>query len=183
MTIHTIHFMRGINPDTLAGLQNVTLSAIGQGATEIHIHLSSEGGTNDHGFAIYHFLRSVKVPLTMKCIGNVESMALIMFLAADKRIIVPHGKVKIHPMHWRFSEGAVDHDRLSEFVDSLDFDAKRYAEIFDCRIGKNNSKSINVREHLAGKARLLTASEALEVGIATEISEVKIPEKSVVWWV
>ena len=43
MTIHVIHFLRSFNAETLAGLQNVTLSAVKGGATEIRIHMSSDG--------------------------------------------------------------------------------------------------------------------------------------------
>ena len=182
MTVHTIHFMRSINPDTLSWLQNVTLSALEKGAAELWIHISSDGGTNDQGFAIYYFLRSLPVPITMHCIGIVESMAVIMYLAGESRLIVPHGKVKIHPMHWEFPGGTVDHDRLSEYVDSLDFDAKRYAEIFDERTSSASGR-IGVRAHLAGKAKLLDADGALEAGIATSVVEAKIPATATRWWV
>lgn len=182
MTLHVIHFMRSINPDTLAGLQNVALSALKEGATELAIHISSDGGTNDQGFAAYHFLRSLPVPVTMHCIGNVESMAIVIFLAGVKRLIVPHGKVKVHPMHWGFPAGSVDHDRLSEYVASLDFDAKRYAEIFDERTHGAN-KIVDVRSHLAGKAELLGAAASVEAGIATGVAEAAIPTTAVRWWV
>jgi ATP-dependent protease ClpP protease subunit len=182
MTLHVIHFMRSINPDTLAGLQNVALSALQQGATELQIHISSDGGSNDQGFAAYHFLCSLPVPVTMHCIGNVESMAVVMFLAGAKRLIVPHGKIKIHPMHWGFPGGTVDHDRLAEFVDSLDFDAKRYAQIFDERT-KGANQPVDVASHLMGQAKLLGATAAIEAGIATGVSEAAIPATAVRWWV
>ena len=182
MSLHTIHFMRSINADTLIGLQNVALSALKQGATELAIHVSSDGGTNDQGFAAYHFLRSLPVPITMHCIGIVESMAVILFLAADNRQMVPHGKVKIHPMHWGFNAGAVDHDRLAEYVVSLDFDANRYADIFEERT-KGSKQPVDVRGHLAGKAKVLDATGALEGGIATGISDAIVPKEATRWWV
>lgn len=182
MTLHVIHFMCSINPDTLAGLQNVALSALKEGATELAVHISSDGGANDQGFAAYHFLRSLPVPVTMHCIGNVESMAIVMFLAGAKRLIVPHGKVKVHPMHWRFLTENVDHDRLSEYVASLDFDAKRYADIFEERT-QGAGKIVDVRSHLAGKAELLGAAAAVEARIATGISEAVIPAAAIRWWV
>lgn len=182
MTLHTIHFLRSINLDTLTGFQNVTLSALQQGATALHIYISSDGGSNDQGFAAYHFIRSLPVPVTMHCIGNVESMAVVMFLAGTTRLVVPHGKVKIHPMHWGFSSGAVDHDRLAEYVASLDFDAKRYADIFDERT-KGASNLVDVRAHLSGQAKLLTATAAVDAGIATGVSEADIPVTAVRWWV
>ena len=182
MSLHIVHFMRSINPDTLVGLQRVCLTAIEKGATEIRVHLSSNGGDCDEGFTIYNFLRSLPIKLTMQCVSHVESMAVIMFLAADKRVIVPHGKIKIHPMHWGFSNGKVDHNRLVEYVDSLDFDTNRYAEIFEERTTGSKNK-VNVKKHLAGKAKLLNSNESILAGIATKISEVEIPKDAVIWWV
>ena len=62
--------------------------------------------------------------------------------------MVPHGKVKIHPMHWSFQAGTVDQDRLAEYVDSLNFDATRYANIFDERTSDGRT-FVDVRSHLA----------------------------------
>lgn len=182
MSIHLIHFMRSINSETLAALQNAALSALKQGATELHIHLSSDGGGNDQGFAAYHFLRSFPIPITMHCIGNVESMAVMLYLAGAKRLIVPHGKVKIHPMLWGFSGGGVDHDRLAEFVASLDFDAKRYGDIFEERT-EGALNCVDVRSHLAGQAKLLTAEDSVGAGISTEIADALIPSNVITWWV
>jgi ATP-dependent protease ClpP protease subunit len=118
----------------------------------------------------------------MHCIGNVESMAVILYLAGERRLIVPHGKVKIHPMLWGFPGGGVDHDRLAEFAASLDFDAKRYGDIYEERT-KEALNRVDVRSHLAGQAKLLTAGDALSAGISTEIVDATIPPAAIRWWV
>ena|SRR5450759_4731927 len=182
MSLHVIHFLCSINPETLARLQDAALSAIGGGASELQIHISSDGGSNDQGFAAYHFLRSLPVSVTTHCIGNIESMSLVVYLAGAKRLIVPHGKVKIHPMHWGFPGGTVDHDRLAEYVASLDFDAKRYADIFNERTQGAN-EIVDVRAHLAGRARLLDSAAAVASGIATGISDALIPVTATRWHV
>lgn len=182
MSVHVIHFLRSFNAETVAGFQSVILSAVNKGATDIRVHISSDGGNNDHAFAAYHLLRSLPVLVTTHCIGNIESMSVVVYLAGAKRLIVPHGKVKIHPMHWGFGGTTVDHDRLAEYVDSLDFDAKRYADIFEERT-KPATNSLDVRSHLAGKARILNASEAVATGISTEIADAVIPPDSTRWWV
>jgi len=182
MTMHTIHFMRDITPDTLTGLQNAAMSAISANASEITIYLSSSGGLTDQAFAAYHFIRSLPIPVTIHCIGNIESMAVVMFLAADTRLIVPHGKIKIHPMHWGFTGGTVDHDRLAEYVASLNFDAERYAAIFDERTQGAN-QPVDVRAHLGGQAKLLGSAEGMASGIATGIADAAVPAGATKWWV
>ena len=174
MTLHTIHFTQSINTDSFNALKNVALQALRNGAKEITIFLSTDGGNTDFGFTAYEFLRSLPVKLTIHCIGNVESMGIIMFLAADNRIATPHSKFKIHPLHWDFSEMRLDHDRLNEYSESLNFDADRYAAIFEERT-KTAIKPLNIRETLSGKASILGASKAIEIHLATSVADAAIP--------
>lgn len=182
MTTHAIYFMRPIVPETLAGFQNCALNALVNGATKITVYISSEGGNNDQGFAMYHFIRSLPATVSTHCIGNVESMAIIAFLAGERRLVTPEAKIKIHPMHWGFAAGSVDHDRLAEFVDSLDFDASRYTKIYEERT-KGAREPALVKEHLGGRAKLLTAHQAVAAGIATDVVEAKLPANVHRWWV
>jgi ATP-dependent protease ClpP protease subunit len=183
MTLHAIHFMRSVNSETLGGLQNAAHSALLQGATELLIQVSSDGGCNDQGFAAYHFIRSLPVPVTTHCIGNVDSIAVLMYLAGANRTIVSHGKIKIHPMQWEFAKGAVvDHDRLREYVASLDFDVKRYADIFNERT-MGAAEVANVHEHLEEQAKIFDAPSAVATGIATCISDAEIPATATRWFV
>lgn len=174
MTLHTINFITDINPQSLAGLQNATMNSLRLGATEITIFFSCNGGNTDAGFTAYHLLQSLPIPITMHCIGNVESMGIIMFLAADVRIATPHAKFKIHPLHWDFPAARLDHDRLNEYSESLDFDAERYATIFEERT-KTTKNPLNIRETLSGKASIFGASEAIEIHLATSVADAAIP--------
>ena len=174
--------MTDINPQSLAALQKVAMGALHEKATEITVYLSCLGGSTDAGFTAYHFLRSLPVPLTMHCIGNVESMGIIIYLAADTRIASPHSKFKIHPMQWNFPASAVDHDRLNEFSQSIDFDADRYASIYEERI-KDAKNPIDVRDVLATKARIFGATTAIDAGLTTAIADAEIPATAVRWWV
>ncbi len=182
MALHTINFMTDVNPQSLAALQNIAMSALHEGATEITVYFSCIGGSTDLGFTAYHFLKSLPVPLTMHCIGNVESMGIIVFLAGETRIATPHSKFKIHPLHWSFPASTIDHDRLNEFSQSIDFDADRYASIFEERT-KGAKNPINIRDVLAGKAHILGAAAAVDSGLATTTAEAVIPATVKRWWV
>jgi ATP-dependent Clp protease protease subunit len=181
MTLHTINFMRDINQDTASKLQELCLSAVSANATELCIYISCTGGNTDAGFAIYNFIRSLPIPVTMHSIGSIESMGVILFLAADTRKIVPNAKFKIHELHWGFANGTVDHSRLAEYVKSLDFDRDRYASIFHERT-QGAQIPLNIDSHLRGDAKLLEAKAALDCGLATEISEAAIPSDAIKWW-
>ena len=157
MGTHVIHFYGPITPGSVQELRNVTLATIHQqqqAASEILLLLSSEGGNITAGFTAYHFLQSLPVPLTIHNTGNVESMGVIMLLAGTTRLSVACGKFAIHAMHWGFGNAPVDHNRLLEYGDSLNFDLERYSRIFKERTS-GAQKPIDVKEHLTGRQTFL----------------------------
>jgi ATP-dependent Clp protease protease subunit len=156
------------------------LSALREGASEIWLHFASEGGQTFQGFAVYSFLRSLPVPLTVHNLGNVESISLVVYLAGETRRVCPQGRFLIHPLHWNFEAGRVDHARLREYVGKLDNDLRRYVEIFEERTA-GASAPISVGEHLSGSERLIPATASISAGIAHEVTEASIPPDALTW--
>ena len=182
MAIHVVHFYGPITPGSVENLRNCAISALQQEhAEEFHLHISSEGGNLIAGFTAYHFLRSLPIPIVTHNLGNVESIAVLVFLAGTKRYVVPHGRFMVHALHWGFANGPVDHDRLAEYARSLDFDAERYAKIFDERTAGANHP-VNVRKHLLGRENIMSAEISIRAGVATSIVEATTPESAVHWW-
>ena len=175
-----VHFAGRLNAGPADRVRESCLKALEQGATEIWLHFASEGGQTFHGFALYNFLRSLPVPLTVHNLGNVESISLVAYLAGDTRLVCPQGRFLIHPLHWSFEAGRVDHARLREYVAKLDSDLNRYVEIFDERTAAG-SLVIPVREHLSGAERLISAAVSIDAGIAHEVAEPSIPKDAVIW--
>lgn len=81
--LHTIHFLCPVNTATVGQLQNHCLTALSQGATELNIHISSQGGETAAGFTAYNFLKSLPVAVRTHNISNVESIANIVFWLAQ----------------------------------------------------------------------------------------------------
>lgn len=182
MSIHVIHFSTSITPISAGALRNTCLQALQQGASDIRINFSCEGGSNLHGFALYNFLRSLPVPLTMHNTGNVESMGLVVFLAASRRFANLHSRFLIHPMHWGFEQGRVDSPRLAEYSARLNDDLERYAQIFD-EATQGAKEPLSIRPHLSGSHHILNAHTASACGIVHEVAESTLPSDSVKWWV
>ena len=102
-------------------------------------------------------LPSLPLPLTTYNVGSVESVGVVIFLAGQKRYACPGTRFLVHPLHWGFgSLVAADHSRVSEWRDCLDFDAERYASIFDSATA-NGPQPQDIRSNLCGNARLFTA--------------------------
>ena len=54
------------------------------------------GGSVDSGLAIYDTIRMMSSPVTTVVAGMAASMGSIVFLAGEKRIMLPHSRLLIH---------------------------------------------------------------------------------------
>jgi ATP-dependent Clp protease, protease subunit len=136
------------------------------------------------GFALYFFLKSLPVPLTTYNVGSVESVGVVIFLAGGKRCACPGTRFLVHPLHWGFGNMvAADHSRVSEWRDCLDFDAERYARIFEEATRAAGVKD-DIRSNLVGNARIYDASQALAAGIIHKAEQARLPEAGETshWW-
>src|SRR6476646_1831537 len=178
MSLHIVHFIGPINHNAVCTIRNLCLQALQSGATEIELHMSTEGGNMTAGFALYFFLKSLPLPLTTHNIGSVESVGVPIFLAAQKRLACPGTRFLVHPLHWGFGNlVAADHSRVSEWRECLDFDAERYATIFEEATGSSNSgdDTDDIRKHLCGAAKLYNAEQAIAAGIIHEAKQAILP--------
>jgi len=117
-------------------------------------------------------------------VGSVESVGVAIFLAGQQRYACPGTRFLIHPLHWGFGNlVAADHARISEWRDCLDFDAERYAAIYeDATRGAPGAHDI--RSYLTGSARIYTAEQAVEAGIVQAARQARLPEAGTTthWW-
>lgn len=184
MSLHIVHFIGPINHNTACTVRNLCLQALQSGASEIELHLSSEGGNMTAGFALYFFLKSLPIPFTTHNIGSVESIAVVVFLAGHKRYACPGTRFLVHSLNWGFGNlVAADHARVTEWRECLDFDAERYASIFE-EATREGSAPDDIRTHLFGGARLFDAEQALKAGIVHGAVQARLPQKGETshWW-
>ena len=76
---------------------------VNEGAKEITILFSSEGGSTDDGISLYTFLKALPVELTMHAIGLVKSIAIPLFLAAPNRYASQNARFYFHTYNWSTS--------------------------------------------------------------------------------
>lgn len=76
-------------------------------ATSLNVYIDSEGGYVHVGFDIYNYLRSLKMPITTIGRGIVASVATVIFMAGDKRIITEGTDFMIH-LPWGEAVGTAD---------------------------------------------------------------------------
>ena len=184
MALHIVHFIGPINHGSACTIRNLCLQALQSGATELELHMSTEGGNMTAGFALYFFLKSLPLPLTTHNVGSVESVGVVIFLAGSKRYACPRTRFLVHPLHWGFgSQVAADHARVSEWRDCLDFDAERYAAIYE-EATQAAGPQDDIRSNLFGHARIFDTDQALAAGIIHQTVQARLPEAGTTshWW-
>lgn len=139
-------------------------------ADEIRLQISSTGGSLFEGFALYHFLRSLPLKVTTHNIGNIDSIANIVFLAGEIRRACSEGRFLLHEFDWAYSSAQSEtHSRLKEHAASLDDEKARYASILKSRI--DPVKSEPAIADLLSSASILSAQRARELGLVHEVAE------------
>lgn len=187
MAEHIFHFCGPITPKSYEYLRNTICTAVFERfADKITVMFSSEGGDLNSGFSAYNFLRGLPVPVKMVNVGTVESIAVIIYLAADEREVLETSRFLLHQFNWTYPHQIVDYSRLSENSQSLQFDFNRYVSIFNDRThcGKN---TIDVTKCLNGQSIILDPATASSAGISTGVIPVKgsIPPQTddvIHWW-
>ena len=67
---------------------------------EITLYINSPGGEINSGIALYDCLCIMQAPVRTVCIGIAASMGALIFLAGDRRAMLPHTKLMIHDPYY-----------------------------------------------------------------------------------
>jgi ATP-dependent protease ClpP protease subunit len=165
-----ITFVSDINQNSLARLVGITEQAKKEGSGRIIINISSMGGGLQPAFAAYHYLRSLGTLIETHNIGTVESAAVLLFLAADIRRASPHSRFLLHPFNWTFN-GEIAAPVLRNALNSLDFDARRYGDIFNERT-QGAQTPVDVFQCLNKTETIIGAVAAASAGICSAVADV-----------
>lgn len=76
-------------------------------ATSFKVHINSEGGAVDVGFDIYNYLKSLNKPVEVVGSGRVMSIATVIFMAGEKRILKEGTQFMIH-LPWGGIDGTAE---------------------------------------------------------------------------
>lgn len=138
---------------------------------EITIYINSPGGDVVSGLAIYDILSLMKSPIRTVCVGTAASMGAILFLAGDKREMLPHTRLMIHDPSYNHNDigGRKPHEIQHE-LDKLNEVRKSLAEI----IAQKTGRSIEDIYSKTADDTYYNVQEAIEFGLATGVvTEIK----------
>ena len=181
---HTLYFSGAITQQSVHNIRSIVLDAIKQNASSIKLVFSSEGGDLNAGLSLYHFLRALPIPLTIHNFGTIESIAVLIYMAADTRLVTDDAWFLVHSFNAYFYSNNIDYPRLSERTQSLGQYADVYTKIINERT-KGAKSPLDISKVLNGEAIIVDASTATNAGIATSITPTTgvVSNSEVNWYV
>ena len=133
---------------------------------EITLYINSPGGEVISGLAVYDYIKVMKSPIRTVCIGDAASMGAIIFLAGEKREMLPHTRILIHdPSYGHLDVSGKKPHEIQRGVDSLNKVRETLAKI----IAEKTGKDINEIYKITAEDNYFTAEEAINFGLATNI--------------
>lgn len=140
--------------------------------SRLYFLLSSTGGSVDAGIVLYNYLRSLPVELIMHNVGSIDSIANVVFLAAETRLASPHSSFLLHGINWGSGQGSqLSYVQLQETLS--DFRSKEEKLIGIITQRTQISKAELRRLFRQGESKDLEF--ALARGIIQDVKEPKIP--------
>jgi len=140
-------------------------------AKEIIVHIHSEGGDVTEGFAIHDLLKAQGKPVTTQCEGLCASIATVIFLAGDTRIMSSNSEFFIHNP-WGFAGG--ESGDIQQYADNL---KKIEDKISDLYVTHSNMTKEEALQYMKD-SKSFTAAEAYDAGFAnTPSNEIKAVAK------
>lgn len=173
MTVY-VSFSAEINVSTTEQLIAVLANQANQGIDHIYLMLSTPGGNVANGMNLYNVLRAMPFKLTTHNVGNVDSIGNAVFLAGEERLASPHSTFMFHGVGFDVQNTRLEEKNLREYLDGLLSDQGRIGSILQER----TKLAANETSDLFREARTKDSAFALEKGIVTGVSDVKIPAGS-----
>ncbi|MBR1562894.1 MAG: ATP-dependent Clp protease proteolytic subunit [Ruminococcus sp.] len=135
---------------------------------KITIFIDSPGGVVDSGYAIFDVIRNViQSPVTTVCTGIAASMAFIIYLAGDERLMLRHSRLMLHDpsMGGGNLAGVKPLELKTDILEKLFAVRQQIGET----ISERSGMPIDDVFVLTEKDTYLNAEESLEKGFATKI--------------
>lgn len=128
----------------------------------INVNINSYGGEVAEGLAIYNALKRHKAKVRTRCDGFACSIASVIFMAGDERIMNEASLLMIHNAY-SLAEG--DANALRKMADDLDLVTSQSKKIY---LANSNIDEAALTE-LMDKETFIDPKEALEMGFATSV--------------
>lgn len=131
---------------------------------DIYVHINSYGGEVAEGIAIYNALKSNKAKVTTVCEGFACSIASVVFMAGDVRVMREASLLMLHNASMPANGDAASHRKAADTLDTVT-ELSRTAYLAHATEALTREKLVEVMD----AETWVSPETALEWGLATEI--------------
>ena len=150
-------------------LKGSLLALSEQKPSEFVLMISSNGGEVLSGITLYNFLKALSVKITTYNMGNVDSIANVIFLAGNERFACPNTSFLFHGVKTGFPPNQMlDLNQIKELESSM----TRQQEIISGIVAEESSLNKEEINEFFTQGKSIDTAFAMEKGI---INEVKRP--------
>lgn len=173
-SIRFYSFIGGIDDQTAGRIAMALNSAVNDGAEGVHLSFSSWGGLITSGVFLHNHIRAMPIPITIHATGSVESIALVVFVAAQRRLCSRHALFLTHPAEAPASAEGKTWERLKSTLDAASAEDQRIENILRERCALDDT----IYSQRRFRDVHLTAQDALKFGITHSIEEFSLPSSA-----
>ena len=130
-------------------------------AKEIVVHIHSPGGSVTEGFAIHDLLRSQGLPVTTKIEGTCYSIATVIALSGDKRLMTSNAEFMIHNP-WGMASG--DKEDIKKYADQLEEAENQIADFYAAKTKITKEEALTLMK----EETFMDVETAINHGFVTE---------------
>jgi len=143
------------------------------GYEKIKLLIASNGGDTMMGITTYLHLKSMNLKIDTYSMGNVDSIATLLYCLGFNRYGSQHSTFVIHDVDWSFTGSFnMNADKANELALSVEKRRNLIKEILATEIKKDSETILNDMK----KGIVLDYQNAKEYGLITGDKEIKIPK-------
>ena len=171
-----VAFNGDINDNSTRDLHTAMRHLVGEGHSDITLSMHSGGGNVGNGMALHNFLKSLPIDLTTHNVGDIDSIANVIFLAGKSRFMNANARFMLHGIARAYNT-KTGHVSLGEeeMVEGLDYIRQDHARIAET-IARHTKLTVKeLRRAFKGGDTIVSPQQALAKGIVHEIKDFEIP--------
>jgi ATP-dependent protease ClpP protease subunit len=163
-------FQGELDAQSVASLMRAVSTALGNGSTDMHLVITSFGGSVEYAQAAYGFLKAAPVNLTTYNISTVQSAANMIFLAGRQRVASSAATFVLHPVT-RSLAGKHNEHEIKDQLQLLSIGIKSTEAIYRNELKLSEAQYDELEHHNL----ILDAQGALIAGLVQRVAELTLP--------
>ena len=168
-----ISFTSRISESTTPAFMGALVNAANNGHDEIHLLLSTPGGSVTDGITLYNLIQALPMPVHIYNMGTVDSIGNVIYLAGQRKIAATNSSFMFHGVGLDIAQSTrLELKNLRESIATVENSQSLMANI----ISRHTNLDIGKVNEMFLEMVHITAQEALKRGISDEVCDIRLPK-------